>query len=78
MTLLNLLHDDLYWHVDEVCDNCGYELGTHDDWPEPFCPDGCDGIYLDDAGDLVNDNGHPPTCRCPGICDPDYYHDQGR
>lgn len=61
-----------------ICDNCGEDLITHDQWPEPFCADGCEGLYLNDDGDIVNDNGHPPTCGCPQACNPDYYHDQGR
>lgn len=61
-----------------ACTNCGYELISHDQWPEPFCPDGCEGLYLNADGDIVNDHGHPPTCGCPGLCNPDYYYDQGR
>ena len=78
MSIALVEHDKHFADDDILCTNCGYELINHDDWPEPFCPDGCEGIYLDDAGDLVNDHGHLPTCGCPGLCNPDYYHDQGR
>lgn len=61
-----------------ICDNCGEDLITHDDWPEPLCVKGCVCIWLSDDGDLINENNHPPTCGCPNLCNPDYYHDQGR
>lgn len=43
-------------------------------WDETFDPTLCDNC----GEDLINDNGHPPTCGCPQTCNPDYYHDQGR
>lgn len=78
MSIALVLHDKRFDDVDVLCTNCGYELISHDQWPEPFCADGCEGLYLNDDGDIVNDNGHPPTCGCPQACNPDYYYDQGR
>lgn len=54
---------------------CGGELLHHDDAPEPFCENGCDGIHVTpDAWDVVNSIGHPLTCRCPH-CDTDYIYE---
>lgn len=79
MSIALTLHDAQHDYDGEAeCSQCGYELIQHDQWSDPFCPDGCDGIYIDDGGDLINDAGHPPTCQCPGICNPDYYHDLDR
>ena len=80
MSIALLLHDKHFEDHDDICEACGvFELVTHDEWPEPFCPDGCEGIHVDaHSGDLINDNGHPVSCTCPGICDPDSDYDRGR
>lgn len=80
MSILFQLHDGIAEASELMCEACGdFELVTHDEWPEPFCPDGCEGIHVDPhSGALINDNGHPVSCTCPGICDPDSDYDRGR